>query len=359
MILGPLALLAIIRGKRKASRIDQFLALGVILLALGATVAGCVSVPPTGTMTLPAPTSTPSPTLPPTQTVTPGPTETATVMVTFVGATSKPTQTLTVTIICTSTPSGTPRVSFSLDEPLISFARPAGLRPEDGELAYNSIIGMITGNLDLGLDKAWWFTMSVIGAGDDALTLRELLAILLIQEVGFGLTYNGLDKEGIPTDYMLIGFIVDATTHKYNQFCSAGSFSADCLNKFWGYYEPIRTVANNESTRNDILYLNIYKCPPHNKPYKGEALLKYGDDIVNRKSIGGQSLDVVSEWVTIKQEKNPIAYYLFLSNVKATYRRDFNGNGKGRIFLVMSPNEQNSNCADVGLGAGCNLTGAH
>lgn len=53
---------------------------------------------------------------------------------------------------------------------------------------------MITGDPTLGLQNAWWFTMGPNGTGDNALTLRELLAILLMNEVGSELYYTSVDE---------------------------------------------------------------------------------------------------------------------------------------------------------------------
>lgn len=168
MIAGPLALLALVRGKRKASRIDQFLALGVILLALGATVAGCVSVPPTGTMTLPAPTSTPGPTLPPGDPSDKSqPTYTATVVV-IASATSMPTQTLTVTIICTSTP--TPLLYSVLDRGILRSS-------PRGEKFYDLYLAMVfrEDNTEQPGQQPWWITNF---AGDDGFSIWEFMEIM-------------------------------------------------------------------------------------------------------------------------------------------------------------------------------------
>ncbi len=75
MIVGPLALLAMIRGKRKAGRIDRILVVTIMLVGMATTITGCFlfGTSPTPTQP-PSPTSTSNPTQPPTATGTPEPT---------------------------------------------------------------------------------------------------------------------------------------------------------------------------------------------------------------------------------------------------------------------------------------------
>jgi len=118
VIVGPLALLALVRGKRKAGKIDQFLALGMILLALSATVAGCGTPTSTATSTqqaTPGSTATPPSTVTAYRTGSPTPTQTPTetVYVSLPSASSTPTIKVTIQPCCpepspTPTPTPTP-----------------------------------------------------------------------------------------------------------------------------------------------------------------------------------------------------------------------------------------------------------
>ena len=96
MIVGPLALLVLVRGKRKGGKVDQFLVVLIVALAVSLTVSSC-SGGSDGT-----PTQPPSiPPVTPTSTATPEPTETKT-------PTRQPTDTATTSPTETQTPSETP-----------------------------------------------------------------------------------------------------------------------------------------------------------------------------------------------------------------------------------------------------------
>lgn len=97
----------------------------------------------------------------------------------------------------------------------------------------------------------------------------------------------------------------------------------------------------NAIKRRNILYLNLYDCLPQHTPHKGEALLDYGEHIVNRKELGGQMNSTRSEWVTIKEKLNPRTYKLFsergVNGDPRSYSESVNGRVFGRIFILMSP----------------------
>ncbi len=88
---------------------------------------------------------------------------------------------------------------------------PAGLT-EDGEAAWNGLQAVQA-------QEGWW------GSRLDA---REALILLINHEVG----YNIYDSA--PRDVII---------NQYNAYCSAGPWSVNCLNKFWGYSQPVRKGA--------------------------------------------------------------------------------------------------------------------
>jgi hypothetical protein len=103
MIVGPLALMAMIRGKRKAGKVDQFLVVVIVGLTVGVMITGCS----TPSATTPSPTLIPSPTptIPPTATSLPtDPDSRSSTPGTTPAATTSPTQNAPTPIRCTPSP---------------------------------------------------------------------------------------------------------------------------------------------------------------------------------------------------------------------------------------------------------------
>lgn len=168
VIMGPLALLVLSRGKRKGGKVDQFLAILIIALAVSLTVSGCTpggdgrtptqppSTPPS-TPTEPQPThpggGSPTPTQPPTRTPIPPPT-------------------------CTPTPNPT-QTPAPRPEP----TRPAGLQLKD-ERVWTTYIKLWNETQDKKGEVRWWWR----GVGDFTVAdyVDRLLEFELDGAKGFG-----------------------------------------------------------------------------------------------------------------------------------------------------------------------------
>ena len=92
-------------------------------------------------------------------------------------------------------------------------------------------------------------------------------------------------QDGHPDD------AIEAVTRKYNEFCSGGSWTAECFNGFWAYIHPITDVLVNPSMLN-----NLANNPRY---YDSEELAKYeslASEVLHNPELGGYMKDRPSDW---------------------------------------------------------------
>jgi len=189
----------------------------------------------------------------------------------------------------------------------------------DGPKAYDSISYLRS------FSGAWW--------GDD-LSAQELIAILLFLEASVGFNNNG-------GNWFMNSDVVEAMTHKYNQFCGSGAWSSRCFSGFLAYYEPILTLLTPQSKIDDILKYDLYNMEPG-----GEVYITTAQSVMNNPGIGGQTGNTPTGWVTLNSTKNLDTFKLVLAMINNQsypfYYYLYPGNEK--VFIVLSINLATSIC---------------
>ena len=286
LLFGPVLFINWRRRKgKKGLHPATFLLLGVLLTA-GLASCGGGGGDPTGTPG--------APTLPPTGTPTPLPTVTVTAVAT---ATSTATSTATVVTItatptATECPTETPTPILSWLQPLPSMP-PSGLRDgpptsPGGQQAYNAFLILQEEG------GGWW---------GDEINAQEAMVMLLNHEFGSLRNVGGANR--------LPPAALEAATHKYNEFCSAGPWTASCLNGFWAYSEAITNAEKSTSQRNNIRFNERYDYAGFLDELKNMAV-----EVMNSPSIGGHSTNKPSDWFTANN-LTPVSRQRYWDHIKA------------------------------------------
>jgi len=165
---------------------------------------------------------------------------------------------------------------------------------------------------------AWW---------GNELDSEEAIAILLFYEFG-EMAYWDIGKEA----WTLPPEIIETATRKYNQFCSGGTWTADCLQGFWGYSQVIRE-ATKQYMFDKIRNTNLKGL------YDG-AFMGLARSVMTNPQLGGQRSDRPSEWATLRKSVNPETLGLYWNNI-TTYGV---GNGANQWVFYCYP------CTNMGTG---------
>jgi hypothetical protein len=285
LLLGPVLLINWRRRKgKKGVHPATFLLLGVLLTA-GLASCGGGGGDPTGTPG--------APTLPPTGTSTPLPTVTVTKVATATATATVVTITATPTITCApETPTPPPPTPIpSWLQPLPSLP-PSGLRDgpptnPGGQQAYNAFVILQEEG------GGWW---------GDEIDAQEAMVMLLNHEFGPLRNIGGSNR--------LPSATLEAATHKYNEFCSAGPWTASCLNGFWAYSEPITNAEKSTTQRNNIRFNERYG-------YAGflEELKNMAVEVMNNPGIGGHLTNSPSDWFTANN-LTPVSRQRYWDSIK-------------------------------------------
>jgi hypothetical protein len=154
----------------------------------------------------------------------------------------------------------------------------------------------------------------------------------------------------------------EAMTHRYNQYCSNGAWSSECVNSFWGYMqgilEPDRNgLANYQAVMKDYL----------------TSASTLAQTIINSPKAGGctnpDGSEQVCGWATIISgplntclssnpncwPQNPgVQQYEFGNTAYVTPLRP-----SGAEFIVLTAVEQETLCMQWGLDPSCSLLQIH
>lgn len=138
----------------------------------------------------------------------------------------------------------------------------------------------------------------------------------------------------------------EAATRMYNEYCSAGSWSSECISKFWSYYEGTRTNKGIEKVNNfnsgnitvagvqQVDIIDSYKSIA-NDMVNHQVTLDGGKTFIT----GGREWDRPFEWCN-----------LCLDNVPSFSKYSEGGNW----MYIFTPHQKWEACGDKP----CNLTGA-
>jgi RHS repeat-associated protein len=171
------------------------------------------------------------------------------------------------------------------------------------------------------LDGEWW---------GEELSAQEAIAMVLYLEASVALEE---DANGV---FVMNSDVREAITRRYNEYCSAGPWSAGCFDGFWGYYEPLV----NGSRLDEIQGINLYDFT-YDQNYYGNVYMRTAAIVATNFSIGGIDThpNCPTHWVTLSESSNRITYSLVQSMIDDhTYPFFSFGEGPGELFIVLSTN---------------------
>ena len=212
-----------------------------------------------------------------------------------------------------------------------AIAQPAGLT-QSGAEAYNGLMTLVS------MNNAWWNE-------DGKLTVQEALAMLLFREVS--VTANQSCDVNGNCQFNLPGAVMTAATAKWQQYCSAGWGTANCLNGFWGYYQATIDISKSTSLQQQYLDNNL-----NNLTYYGDVYIREAGNMISSPTIPIANNTPIG-WANVKSTSS-VASAL---NIGVSYRQAYYDGGSTLwIFFVVSGEEQDNICSKLNQSPGCNLS---
>lgn len=158
-------------------------------------------------------------------------------------------------------------------------------------------------------------------------------------ELNAAMLYNEVGSEILAIDegeYITDPAIREAAARRYNEFCSDGSWSAKCINSYWGYYQPIRNASKDPSPLNGVI------DETREDKKKVRSMYSFSNEVINHDIVGYSGYD----------PNRPFGWgnvYSYYDPVHTAYQHDSVGY---LYFVVLTPNQQLYYCD----GKWCNLS---